>query len=76
MLGNMARVLAPGRAFYVLGGCANLGNYPPVQKDCGLHSSQGIVRDKQHPILTRKDRRGSRVERVGFAWERETVRQA
>lgn len=30
--GNMARVLEPGRGFYVWGGYANLGNYPPFLK--------------------------------------------
>jgi DNA modification methylase len=53
--GNMARVLLPGRSFYIWGGYANLGNYPPVLKACGLYFSQGIVWDKQHPVLTRKD---------------------
>jgi hypothetical protein len=28
--GNMARVLHPGGSFYLWGGYANLGNYPPV----------------------------------------------
>jgi ParB-like chromosome segregation protein Spo0J len=27
--GNLARVLEPGRGFYIWGGYANLGNYPP-----------------------------------------------
>jgi DNA modification methylase len=53
--GNMARVLIPGRAFYIWGGYSNLGNYPPALKECGLYFSQGIVWDKQHPVLTRKD---------------------
>ncbi len=53
--GNMARVLQPGRAFYVWGGYSNLGNYPPHLKANGLYFSQGIVWDKQHPVLTRKD---------------------
>ncbi len=30
--GNMARVLLPGRAFYIWGGYSNIGNYPPVLK--------------------------------------------
>jgi hypothetical protein len=67
--GNMARVLVPGRGFTIWGGYANLGNYPPFLKKHGLYFSQGIVWDKQHPVLTRKDSRGSRVERVGFGWE-------
>ena len=41
--GNLARVLLPGRAFYIWGGYANLGNYPPVLKAHGLYFSQGIV---------------------------------
>ncbi len=53
--GNLARVLDPGRAFYIWGGYSNLGNYPPHLKANGLYFSQGIVWDKQHPVLTRKD---------------------
>ncbi len=30
---------------------------------------------KKPPVLTRKERMGSRVERVGFEWERGKVRQ-
>ncbi|MFN4260873.1 MAG: ParB N-terminal domain-containing protein [Gemmataceae bacterium] len=70
---NMARVLEPGRTFYIWGGDANVANYPPFLKKHGLYFSQGIVWDKQHPVLTRKDSRGSRVERVGFIWERGKV---
>jgi DNA modification methylase len=57
--GNIARVLAPGRGFYIWGGYANLGNYPPVLKRCELYFSQAIVWDKQHPVLTRKDFMGA-----------------
>jgi DNA modification methylase len=63
-------VLVPGRAFYIWGGYANCANYPPVLKATGLYFSQAIIWVKEHPVLTRKDRRGTRVERVGFAWER------
>jgi DNA modification methylase len=56
--GNIARVLAPGRAFYIWGGYANIGNYPPVLKACGLYFSQAIIWHKQHPVLTRKDYMG------------------
>jgi hypothetical protein len=73
--GNMARVLAPGRGFYIWGGYANCGNYPPVLKACKLYFSQAIIWHKMHPVLTRKDRSATRVERVGFAWERGNVRQ-
>jgi hypothetical protein len=41
--GNMARVLLPGRSFFLWGGYANLANYPPVLKACGLYFSQAIV---------------------------------
>ena len=40
--GNIARVLQPGRAFYIWGGYANCGNYPPVLKATGLYFSQAI----------------------------------
>ncbi len=53
--GNIARVLEPGRAFYLWGGYSNCGNYPPALRACGLYFSQAIIWDKQHPVLTRKD---------------------
>ena len=71
----MSRVLEPGRSFYLWGGYANLANYPPALKQNGLYFSQGIVWDKQHPVISRKDRMGSRVARVRFAWERGKIRQ-
>jgi len=57
--GNLARVLLPGRCFYIWGGYANVGNYPPVLKASGLYFSQAIIWDKQHPVLTRKDYMGA-----------------
>lgn len=57
--GNMARVLAPGRGFYIWGGYANCANYPPVLKACELYFSQAIIWVKQHPVLTRKDFMGN-----------------
>jgi DNA modification methylase len=57
--GNLARVLLPGRAFYVWGGYANCGNYPPVLQAAGLYFSQAIIWDKQHRVLTRKDFMGA-----------------
>lgn len=65
--GNLARVLLPGRCFYVWGGYANQGNYPPVLKACGLYFSQGIVWDKEHPVLTRKDFMGC-FEMAFYGW--------
>ena len=65
--GNMARVLLPGRGFYIWGGYANLGNYPPFLRKHGLYFSQGIVWDKQHPVLTRKDFMGA-FEIAFYGW--------
>jgi DNA modification methylase len=65
--GNMARVLEPGGPFYLWGGYANLGNYPPVLKACGLYFSQGIVWNKLHPVLTRKDFMGC-FELAFYGW--------
>jgi DNA modification methylase len=73
--GNIARVLAPGRGFYVWGGYANCANYPPVLTTTGLYFSQAIIWVKEHPVLTRKDRSATRVERVGFAWRRGIMRR-
>ncbi len=57
--GNIARVLLPGRCFYIWGGYANCGNYPPVLKACELYFSQAIIWVKEHPVLTRKDFMGN-----------------
>jgi len=65
--GNIARVLLPGRCFYIWGGYANLGNYPSALKECGLYFSQGIVWDKEHPVLTRKDFMGA-FELAFYGW--------
>ena len=66
--GNAARVLLPGRSFYVWGGYGNLGNYPPALAESGLYFSQGIVWDKQHPVLTRKDFMGG-FEICFYGWK-------
>ena len=65
--GNFARVLLPGRGFYIWGGYSNLGNYPGALKGAGLYFSQAIVWDKQHPVLTRKDFLGS-FELAYYGW--------
>ncbi|MCG3178629.1 MAG: hypothetical protein BIFFINMI_00957 [Phycisphaerae bacterium] len=72
--GNMARVLEPGRGFYIWGGYANLGNYPGPLKDSGLYFSQGIVWDKQHPVLTRKDFMGA-FEIAFYGWKEGAAHQ-
>jgi DNA modification methylase len=57
--GNLAHVLEPGRGFYIWGGYANCGNYPPVLKATGLYFSQALIWVKEHPVLTRKDFMGN-----------------
>jgi DNA modification methylase len=72
--GNMARVLAHGRAFYIWGGYANVANYPPVLKECGLYFSQSIIWHKQHPVLTRKDFMGDH-EWCFYGWREGAAHQ-
>jgi DNA modification methylase len=57
--GNIARVLAPGRGFYIWGGYANCGNYPRPLAEAGLYFSQAVIWVKEHPVLTRKDFMGN-----------------
>jgi DNA modification methylase len=57
--GNIARVLEPGRSFYIWGGYINCANYPPVLKANELYFSQAIIWMKEHPVLTRKDFMGN-----------------
>jgi DNA modification methylase len=72
--GNVARVLGRGRAFFIWGGYGNLGNYPPVLKKHGLYFSQGIIWDKQHPVLTRKDFMGC-FEIAYYGWREGAAHQ-
>lgn len=65
---NLSQALEPGRGFYVWGGYANLGNYPPVLKATGLYFSQGIVWMKEWPVLTRKDFMGN-FELAFYGWK-------
>ena len=65
--GNIARVLQPGRSFYIWGGYANCANYPPVLKACELYFSQAIIWVKEHPVLTRKDFMGNH-EWAFYGW--------
>jgi DNA modification methylase len=66
--GNMARVLEPGRGFYIWGGYANCANYPPVLKVMKLYFSQAIIWVKEHPVLTRKDFMGNH-EWCFYGWK-------
>jgi len=66
--GNLARVLLPGHGFYLWGGYANCGDYPPVLEACGLYFSQAIIWVKEHPVLTRKDFMGNH-EWCFYGWK-------
>lgn len=72
--GNIARVLLPGRSFYIWGGYANCANYPPVLKAVGLYFSQSIIWDKEHPVLTRKDFMGAH-EWAFYGWREGAAHQ-
>ncbi|MFN0137995.1 MAG: DNA modification methylase [Phycisphaerae bacterium] len=66
--GNIARVLEPGRSFFIWGGYANCGNYPPFLKKHELYFSQAIIWVKEHPVLTRKDMMGNH-EWCFYGWK-------
>ncbi len=66
--GNIARVLIPGGGFYIWGGYANCGNYPPVLKAMELYFSQAVIWIKEHPVLTRKDFMGNH-EWCFYGWK-------
>jgi DNA modification methylase len=71
---NIVRVLEPGRTFYVWGGYANCGNYPPVFKALGLHFAQAIIWVKNHAVLTRKDFMGNH-EWCFYGWKEGAAHQ-
>jgi DNA modification methylase len=73
-LGNVARVLQPGRSFYVWGGYANVANYPPALQASGLYFSQAIIWVKEHPVLTRKDYMGNH-EWCFYGWREGAAHQ-
>lgn len=66
--GNIARVLLPGRGFYIWGGYANCANYPPFLKKHELYFSQALIWVKEHPVLTRKDFMGNH-EWCFYGWK-------
>ena len=72
--GNISRVLQPGRSFYIWGGYANCGNYPPVLKATGLYFSQAVIWVKEHPVLTRKDFMGNH-EWCFYGWREGAAHQ-
>lgn len=74
--GNIARVLEPGRSFYIWGGGypgsggakGNHETYPEFMRKHGLKYSQLIIWDKLHPVLTRKDFMGAH-ESCFYGWK-------
>jgi DNA modification methylase len=66
--GNLARVLLPGRAFYIWGGYTNCANYPRPLAECGLYFSQAIVWIKEHAVISRKDFMGNH-EWCFYGWK-------
>ncbi len=72
--GNAARVLEPGRAFYIWGGYANIGNYPAALKNAGLRFAQQIIWHKMHPVISRKDFMGDH-EWCFYGWREGAAHQ-
>lgn len=72
--GNIARVLEPGRGFYIWGGYANIANYPSVLKKHKLYFSQAVIWVKEHPVLTRKDFMGNH-EWCFYGWKEGAAHQ-
>jgi DNA modification methylase len=72
--GNIARVLEPGRAFYIWGGYANCANYPSALKESELYFSQAVIWVKEHPVLTRKDFMGNH-EWCFYGWREGAAHQ-
>jgi DNA modification methylase len=72
--GNVARVLLPGRAFYVWGGYSNAANYPPVLEATGLYFSQALIWVKEHAVLSRKDFMGNH-EWCFYGWRQGSAHQ-
>jgi DNA modification methylase len=72
--GNIARVLLPGRLFFVWGGYSNIANYPHALKASGLYFSQQIIWHKMHPVITRKCFMGDH-EWCFFGWKEGAAHQ-
>jgi DNA modification methylase len=66
--GNIARVLLPGRSYYIWAGYSNVFNYPDAILTSGLHFSQIIVWVKGHPVPTRRDFMGDH-EHCYYGWK-------
>jgi DNA modification methylase len=71
---NIARVLEPGRAFFIWGGYSNIANFPAAIKAAGLYFSQTVIWVKEHPVLTRKDMMGNH-EWAFYGWREGAAHQ-
>jgi ParB/RepB/Spo0J family partition protein len=72
--GNLARVLLPGRLFFIWGGYSNIRNYPGALEASGLYFSQQVIWHKMHPVLTRKCFMGDH-EWCFFGWREGAAHQ-
>jgi DNA modification methylase len=66
--GNAARMLLPGRGFYIWVPYWNGANYLSALAENGLYFSQSIIWVKEHPFLTRKDFMANH-ECVFYGWK-------
>jgi len=66
-LDNLARVLLPGRAFYLWCSFSTLGSYYSVLREVGLHISQPIIWVKAYPTSVSKDFKSS-FECALYGW--------
>ena len=65
---QVARVLEPGRAFYIWGDYLNWPNYCPALAQSGLYFHQGITWVKHHPVLGRTDMMND-CEHCWYGWK-------
>lgn len=71
---NIARVLLPGRCFYIWAGYSNMRSFPLMLERHGLYFSQAIIWHKQWPVLTRKNYLGDH-EWAYFGWREGAAHQ-
>ena len=68
--GNIARVLLPGRGFYIWGGYHNCFSYgASLARQVDLYFSQAIIWVKEHPVIGRKDFLGNH-EWCFYGWKK------
>ena len=72
--GNIARVLEPGRGFYIWGGYANCAQLSAGAEGVRALLLQAIIWVKEHPVLTRKDFMGNH-EWCFYGWREGAAHQ-